>query len=179
MVTIMMKDFFYLSKLMHDTMYEALEIFTEEQIQKLLNKRGRIKIIYEDTEQQMPEKIPSKLGSKQELTTKPKAKQKLTTETKSKSETTKRNASKSLPVDTDFDANEIINKLGAFNSENDAQKYLDGLKLKKPQLQALLEYCKLSLPKSTNMTDMKKHLIDFEVSTRLRSNVIRNTNVGL
>jgi len=177
MVTIMMKDTIYLSKLM----YEAMEILTEEQLQNLLNKRGRIKITYEDIEQQTtaPPIVEIEIVEMEKME---EPKQEITTEDKLKTEpkqpVTKpkqasKNISKSTAVDT-FDASAIINKLNTFKSEDEAEEYLLGLKLKKPQLQALLDFCKLSVPKSTNMKDMIKHLVDFEVGTILRSKAVRD-----
>ena len=179
MVKIMMKDFFYLSKLMHDVMYDALDSFTEEQIQKLLNKRGCFKITYEDVEQQIPEKIniPSEPIPELRKEPIPEPIEELTSKTVSKAKPTKKTASPT--VEADFDVSVIVKKLSVFESEVEAQQYLDSLKLKKSQLQTLLDHCKLSVPKSATAINMKKRLVDAEVGVRLRSNVIRNTNVGI
>jgi len=201
MVKIMMKDYFYLSKLMHEAMYDALEFFTEEQIQKLLNKQGQFKVTYENVEQQViaPSKPEQKETQKveKESTVKPKEKQKVVAEKKEvKNEVTKikevketkeakeekpktsKQKTESVTVDTSFEEKTIVSKLNTFESESEARKYLNDLKLNKTQLQTLLGYCKIPVPKSSTISDMKKRLVDSEVSSRLRTSVIQNTNVG-
>jgi len=81
-------------------------------------------------------------------------------------------------VSNDFNASEIINKLVTFESESKALEYLDSLKLKRPQIQALIDYCNISVLKSSTVTNMKKHLIDFNVGVRLRRNAIMNVDVS-
>ena len=191
MVTIMVKDSIMLLKLM----YETFEIFTEEQLQNLLNKRGRIKISYEDVEQETVIITPPKLEMEvaQEVITEEnkeenkeedkeeykeeKPKQKVVTKpakSKSVSKAPIKNKDKDTGKNEGFDASEIIGKLNTFKSEREGEDYLASLKLKKPQLQLLVDYCKLSLPKSTNMKDMIREIVDYELGTTLRSKAVRD-----
>jgi len=193
MVTIMMTnammEHFYLSKLITDAIYEASKLLTEEQSQNLLSNRGRFKITYEDVvtiTPQIPE-LKSIPIPEQESELKPIPESELKPEQVIVKEPISKPPKISNPAPGtvsktkahDFDATEIIEKLASVKSTAEANEYLQNLKLKKPQYQAILEQGNVSMPKkNATKAEMEKRLIDAKVGTRLRSSVIQNTKVG-
>lgn len=82
--------------------------------------------------------------------------------------------------DTNISPSKVVDTLDTFTSVDDADEYLKGLALKKPQYRAIIDYSKMTwIPKNASRPEMRRQLIDYHVATRLRSQVIRNLNASV
>lgn len=83
-------------------------------------------------------------------------------------------------IETEFRASEVIEKLEACESLEEADEYLNELYLKKSHYQALIGYCNITwISKNASKGELRKRLVDNCVGARLRANVIKNVNVSL